>query len=120
MIDCILWGNEAAEGSQIALYSPSTHIDIAYCDVIGANNLTVATSSDGGFNDDKTKATSHPFYLPAAPAGAKTISLHNKGKWLDVQGISGRRQGNVIYLPRRGNISFLDEEYENFDRYDLG
>jgi hypothetical protein len=36
-----------------------------------------------GLQDKKTKAVSHPFYLPAAPEGAKVLLFHNQGTWID-------------------------------------
>lgn len=38
-----------------------------------------------GYNDERTKAASHPFYLPAHPLTpfAEPFVYHNAGKWLD-------------------------------------
>lgn len=43
-----------------------------------------------GFNDERTKAVSHPFYLPSAPDGAPTMTFHNAGEWLDPRSLMSR------------------------------
>lgn len=66
-----------------------------------------------GFNDEKTKAVSHPFYLPAAPAGAEVISLHNAGDFLKADDLLAKATSSSAAASSTADIDdpALVEEY---------